>query len=121
MFSFSFGEILVIAMVGLIVIGPERLPGAARFLGHLFGRVRRQVNEVRTDIQREMQLEDMKSIHREFTDAARGANKVFQSAARGVSEEAGKIQAEAAGEGPAPASSGRDEEAVKTETAASAN
>ena len=94
MFSFSFGEIFVVAAVGLIVIGPERLPETARFLGHLFGRVRRQVNDVRTDIRREMQLEDMKSIHREFTDAARGANKVFQSATRGVSEEAGKIQAE---------------------------
>ena len=94
MFSFSFGEILVIAMVGLIVIGPDRLPETARFLGHLFGRVRRQINEVRRDIQQEMQLEDMKSIHREFTDAAQGANKVFQSAAQGMSEEVRKIQAE---------------------------
>lgn len=94
MFSFSFGEILVIATVGLLVIGPERLPETARFLGHLFGRIRRQVSEVRADIRREMQLEDMKSIHREFTDAAQGANRAFQSAARGASEEAGKIQAE---------------------------
>ena len=95
MFSFSFGEILVIATVGLIVIGPERLPETARFLGHWFGRIRRQVNEVRTDIRREMQLEDMKSIHREFTDAKRGAETAFHSAARGSSEEAGKIKAEA--------------------------
>ena len=94
MFSFSFGEILVIATVGLLVIGPERLPETARFLGHLFGRIRRQVGEVRADIRREMQLEDMKGIHREFSDAARGANRAFQSAARGASEEAGKIQAE---------------------------
>ena len=92
MFNFSFGEIFVITLVGLIVIGPERLPETARFLGHLIGRVRRQVNSVRADIHREMQLEDMKNIHREFSDAARGADKVFQSAARGVSEEARKIE-----------------------------
>ena len=117
MFSFSFGEILVIATVGLVVIGPERLPETARFLGHLFGRVRRQVNEVRTDIRREMQLEDMKSIHREFTDAARGANKAFQSATRGASEEAEKIQAEVAGEGKNLTSSRRDGEAAQQTTA----
>ena len=97
MFDLGFGEILIISTVALLVIGPERLPETARFLGHLFGRVRRQVNEVRTDIRREMQLEDMKSIHREFTDAKRGAETAFRSAARGTSEEAGKIRDEVEG------------------------
>ena len=97
MFSFSFGEIFVIAAVGLIVIGPERLPEAARFLGHLFGRVRRQVSAVRSDIQREMQLEDMKKIHYEFADAAKGADAAFRSATRGASEDAGKIRDEVEG------------------------
>ena len=99
MFGFSFWEILIVATVGLLVIGPKRMPETARFLGHLFGRIRRQVNEVRADIQREMQLEDMKSIHREFADAASGADKIFRSAARGVSEEAKKIESEVADAG----------------------
>ena len=96
MFSFSFGEILVVALAGLIVIGPKRLPETARFLGHLFGRLRRQVNEVRADIRREMALEDMKDIHRDFNNAARGAEAAFKSAAKGASDEAEKIQAEVA-------------------------
>ena len=94
MFSFSFGEILIIVAVGLIVIGPDRLPETAVFLGILVARIQRQFNEVRTDIHREMQLREMKSVHREFSDAARGADAAFRSAARGVSEEAGKIQAD---------------------------
>ena len=119
MFSFSFGEILVIATVGLIVIGPERLPETARFLGHLFGRVRRQVNDVRADIRREMQLEDMKHIHREFTDAKRGAETAFRSAARGASEEAGKIKAEVMEENPKPKT--ENAEAEKPSSSATAN
>ena len=78
----------------IAVIGPERLPETVRFLMHWFRRIRGQVSGVRTDILREMELEDMKKIHREFTDAKRGAETAFRSAVRGVSEEAGKIQAE---------------------------
>ena len=94
MFNFSFGEIVVITVIAIAVIGPERLPEAARFMGHWLRRIRSQINGARTDILREMELEDMKKIHREFTDAARGAESVFRSAARGVSEEAGRIKAE---------------------------
>ena len=67
MFDISFSEILVIATVALIVLGPERLPKVARTLGHLFGRAQRYVNEVKNDIQREMELEELKkmeNIHR---------------------------------------------------------
>lgn len=62
MFDISFTEILVIGVVALIVIGPERLPGVARTLGHLFGRAQRYVNDVKNDIQREMELEELKKF-----------------------------------------------------------
>ena len=54
MFDIGFSEMMVIAVVALIVIGPERLPKVARTLGHLFGRMQRYVNDVKADICREM-------------------------------------------------------------------
>ncbi|MGH8621607.1 MAG: Sec-independent protein translocase protein TatB, partial [Burkholderiales bacterium] len=71
MFDIGFSELLVIAIVALIVIGPERLPGVARTLGHLFGRMQRYVNDVKADISREMELEELKKMQSSMEDAAR--------------------------------------------------
>jgi sec-independent protein translocase protein TatB len=71
MFDISFTEILVIAVVALVVLGPERLPHVARTLGHLFGRAQRYVNDVKSDIQREMELEELKKLKTSVQDAAR--------------------------------------------------
>ena len=49
-------------MVALIVIGPERLPKVARTLGHMFGRLQRYVNEVKADINREMELDELRKL-----------------------------------------------------------
>lgn len=84
MLGISLGEILIISAIGLVVVGPKRLPETARFLGHLFNRIQRQVNTVKSDIRREMALEDMKSIHRDYTETARGVQNAFDQAARGV-------------------------------------
>ena len=54
MFDISFSEIVVIAVVALVVVGPERLPKVARTLGYLFGRAQRYIADVKSDIQREM-------------------------------------------------------------------
>jgi sec-independent protein translocase protein TatB len=62
---------LVIAVVALIVIGPEKLPGVARTLGHLFGRMQRYVNDVKADIQREMELDELKKLRKDVEDSAR--------------------------------------------------
>jgi sec-independent protein translocase protein TatB len=75
MFDIGFSELLVIAVVALIVIGPERLPKVARTLGHLFGRMQRYVNDVKADISREMELEELKKMQSSVEDAARS----FQS------------------------------------------
>ena len=58
MFDVGFTEIMVIAVVALIVLGPEKLPKTARTLGHLFGRLQRYVADVKADINREMELEE---------------------------------------------------------------
>src|SRR5256885_11766429 len=70
MFDVGFSEIVVIAVVALIVIGPERLPRTARMLGHLFGRLQRYVNEVKADINREMELDEFRRLQREVKSAA---------------------------------------------------
>ena len=63
MFDISFFEIMVIAIVALIVIGPERLPQVARTLGHLMGRCRQFVYSIKTDIHNELRMEELKNMH----------------------------------------------------------
>ena len=70
MFDVGFSEIVVIAVVALIVIGPERLPKVARTLGHLFGRMQRYVNDVKADISREMELDELRKLQASMQDAA---------------------------------------------------
>jgi sec-independent protein translocase protein TatB len=83
MFDIGFSELLLIAVVALIVIGPERLPKVARTLGHLFGRMQRYVNDVKADISREMELDELRKMQSSMEDAARS----FQSSVnQGVSE-----------------------------------
>ena len=78
MFDISFTEILVIAVVGLVVIGPERLPKVARTLGHLFGRAQRYANDVKNDIQREMELEELKKWKASVEGTARSIEDSVQ-------------------------------------------
>ena len=61
--------------MALIVIGPERLPRVARTLGALLGRAQRYVNDVKADIQREVDLEELKSIRSTFQDAAKSVEQ----------------------------------------------
>lgn len=67
MFDVSFGEILIIAVVALIVIGPEKLPKVARTLGLLAGRMQRYVSTVKGDIERELKADELRKIHGEVT------------------------------------------------------
>jgi sec-independent protein translocase protein TatB len=75
MFDVGFSELMVIALVALIVIGPERLPRVARTLGALLGRAQRYVNDVKADIQREVDLDELKSIRSTFQDAAKSVEQ----------------------------------------------
>lgn len=83
MFGVDFSELLVIGIVALVVIGPERLPGVARTLGHLLGRAQRYVNEVRADIHREIELEELRKWQSEIDDAARSLESDLQRSLAG--------------------------------------
>jgi sec-independent protein translocase protein TatB len=71
MFDIGFSELVVIALVALVVIGPERLPKVARTLGHLLGRMQRYVNDVKADISREMELDELRKLQSTVEEAAR--------------------------------------------------
>lgn len=66
MFDIGFSELLVIGIVALVVLGPERLPRVARTAGHLFGRLQRYVADVKADINREIHLEELKKMQEEM-------------------------------------------------------
>lgn len=68
MFDVAFSELVVIAVVALIVIGPEKLPKVARTLGFLAGRMQRYVSNVKADIEREMQFEDLQKLQQEIKE-----------------------------------------------------
>jgi len=84
MFDVGISEIMVIAVVALIVLGPEKLPKTARTLGHLFGRLQRYVSDVKADINRELALEDLKKLQTEVTTAATNFETSVSSAVQEV-------------------------------------
>jgi sec-independent protein translocase protein TatB len=93
-FDVGFTELMVIAVVALIVIGPERLPRVARTLGHLFGRLQRYVNDVKADINREIELEELKKFKSTFEDAARGVESTVNAEMNAVQSEVTRTQSE---------------------------
>src|SRR5262245_19192487 len=87
MFDIGFSELLVIGIIALIVIGPERLPRVARTVGVLAGRLQRYVADVKADINREIELEEL----RKMRDSMQQAASEFQSS---VQSEVAKTEAE---------------------------
>jgi sec-independent protein translocase protein TatB len=79
MFDISFTELLVIGVIALVVIGPERLPKVARTIGHLVGRAQRYVSDVKTDIQREVDLDELRKLKDQMQDAAQNVQSSLQN------------------------------------------
>jgi sec-independent protein translocase protein TatB len=69
-FDIGFSELMLIGLVALIVIGPERLPRVARTVGHLAGRMQRYVSDVKADINREMELDELRKMRDSVQSAA---------------------------------------------------
>lgn len=94
MFDFGFSELIVIGIVLLIVVGPERLPKVARTAGHLLGRVQRYVSDVKSDIQREMQLEELKKLQEQVKHQAQELESSVRSGMANVESEVGRTAGE---------------------------
>lgn len=79
MIDFGFDKLALIGAVALIVIGPERLPRVARTVGHLLGKAQRYVADVKAEVNRSIELEELKKMKGQFEDAAREVEQNVQS------------------------------------------
>lgn len=77
MFDLSFTELMLVGVVALVVIGPEKLPKVARTVGHLLGRAQRYVSDVKGDIQREVELDELRKMKEEMESAAQSVKGSF--------------------------------------------
>ena len=94
MFDVGFSELIVIGVVALVVIGPERLPKVARTVGVLVGRLQRYVTQVKADINREMEMAELGKVKQEFENAARSFQTEVESKAAEVEREVRETQAQ---------------------------
>ena len=70
MLDIGLTKIALVGVVALVVIGPEKLPTVARMAGSLFGRAQRYLNQVKAEVSREIELEELRKMQQEFKDAA---------------------------------------------------
>ena len=76
MFGISFGELLLVALIALLVLGPERLPGAARTAGLWVGRLKRSFNAIKQEVEREIGADEIRrQLHNEEIMALEQQNK----------------------------------------------
>jgi sec-independent protein translocase protein TatB len=91
MFDLGITELMVIMVVALIVIGPERLPKVARTLGHLWGRAQRYVNSVKADIERDMAVEEFRQLQQKVQAEASAVEDSFKNETRAVDRQMQEI------------------------------
>ncbi|MEO8746039.1 MAG: Sec-independent protein translocase protein TatB [Rhodanobacter sp.] len=97
MIEISFGKLLVLALIALIVLGPEKLPAAARTAGALVRRLRGSWDSVRAEVERELQVEEIRRTAREAAERMEAA----QTELDGTLQQVRDVAANAAGETPA--------------------
>ncbi|MBL8377187.1 MAG: Sec-independent protein translocase subunit TatB [Burkholderiales bacterium] len=91
MFDFGFSEMMVIGVVALLVIGPEKLPRVARTIGALMGRAQRYVADVKADINREIELDELKKLKTSVTEAAATIESSVRETVSGLEAQASEI------------------------------
>jgi sec-independent protein translocase protein TatB len=79
MIDFGFDKIALIGAVALIVIGPEKLPRVARTVGHFVGKAQRYVADVKAEVNRSIELEELRKMKTSFEDAARDVEQSVSS------------------------------------------
>ena len=98
MFDVGFSELLVIGIVALVVIGPEKLPRVARTVGALLGRMQRYVNDVKADINREIELDELKKLQTTVQDAATSIQTSMNETVSGFQSQADELNKIASGD-----------------------
>ena len=99
MFDVSFSELMVIAVVALIVIGPEKLPKVARTVGALAGRMQRYVAQIKEEVNREVRFQELQQLQQEIQDNVNKAKDSIQSGLQTsvdlMNQEVAKVELEA--------------------------
>ena len=96
MFDFGFSELLMIAVVALVVIGPERLPGVARSVGRFAGRLQRYVHDIKRDFNREVEFEEIKRLQHEMETTVQSMQESMRMVETTLQQETRKQQADLA-------------------------
>ena len=96
MIEISLGKLVLLALIALIVLGPEKLPGAARTAGALLRRVRSGWDNVRAEVERELEIEQIKRTAREAAARAEAAQNELKDGALQLHEPLSKAAAEIA-------------------------
>lgn len=90
MLDLGLDKLALIGVVALIVIGPEKLPKVARTAGHMLGKARRYVADVKAEVSRSMEMEELAKARKQFEDAAHDVGSTmagtFNDAAQAISE-----------------------------------
>jgi sec-independent protein translocase protein TatB len=87
MIDLGIDKLALIGAVALIVIGPEKLPRVARTVGHLLGKAQRYVSEVKAEVNRSIELDELKKMKTQFEDAARGVEQEVRQAGTDIERE----------------------------------
>ncbi|PFH10363.1 sec-independent protein translocase protein TatB [Collimonas sp. PA-H2] len=83
MIDIGLTKLALIGVVALVVVGPEKLPTVARMAGSLFGRAQRYINEVKSEVSREIELEELRKMQQDVQEAA---SDIEQSIASSMSD-----------------------------------
>ena len=94
MFEVGFSEMVVIMLVALLVIGPERMPKVARTLGHLWGRLQRYINQVKTDVASSMEVEELREFERKAKAEADALDCSIQQISNDINQEVRQLEKE---------------------------
>ncbi len=92
MFDVGFSELVVIMVVALVVIGPKRLPVAARTLGQLWGRLQRYIDRMKQDVTTSMELEELRELERKVKAEAEALERSMQRAGNGLDHEVRQLE-----------------------------
>lgn len=87
MFDAGFLEMLLIGVIALLVIGPERLPGIAAKVGRFVGKARAFVANTRSDIERELRTEEMRNLLNKQEEEIRELRDIMQDQSKGLRKE----------------------------------
>lgn len=92
MFDFSLGKLIIVALIALIVLGPDKLPGAARTAGALIRRLRGGWDNVRSEVERELEIEEIRRAARQAAADAEAAQSEASSTLKHLNEELDKVR-----------------------------